>query len=88
MIEVRFTFKSKVYITAETIEKARETFEGMELLSADAIANYGKFIEVCDEEIVASEEEEDDDVCPYCGDDYIVDSRDGLRRCMGCGNEF
>lgn len=86
MIEVRFTFRSEVYIKAETIEKARETFEGMGLLSADAIANYGEVVEVYDEEIVESEEE--DEVCPYCGDCYIIDSKNGLRRCMGCGNEF
>lgn len=40
------------------------------------------------------EEDEDEDdeyvqlVCPYCYDTDIIDSKNGLHRCLGCGNEF
>ena len=51
MVEVRFTFRSEVYIKAETIEEAREKFAGMGLLSWDALDCSGNIIEVYKEEV-------------------------------------
>lgn len=51
MVEVRFTFRSEVYIKAETIEEAREKFEGMGLLSAEVLEHHGGVVEVYEEEV-------------------------------------
>ncbi|MBQ8048199.1 MAG: hypothetical protein IJ271_00940 [Bacteroidales bacterium] len=51
MIDVRFTFRAEIYIKAETEEEAREKFEGMGLLSADAIEHGGDIVEVYKEEV-------------------------------------
>lgn len=26
--------------------------------------------------------------CPYCDGDFVAESKNGLKRCMECGNEF
>ena len=67
---------------AQTLRELANTIEAGYL---SGITNYG----VCwDIEGEDEDDEDDDEVCPYCGDGYIVDSKNGLRRCMGCGNEF
>lgn len=55
-MEVRFTFRSEVYIKADTIDEAREKFEAMPLLSYDALEHYGDVVEVYDDEIVEYDE--------------------------------
>jgi hypothetical protein len=38
-----------------------------------------------------TDDDEDEDgvlFCPYCDDTYIIESKNGLHRCLGCGNEF
>lgn len=67
---------------SEVAQTLRELANTIEEGYLSGITNYG----VCWD--IEGDDEDDDDVCPYCGHDYIVDSKDGLRRCMGCGNEF
>ena len=58
-MEVRFTFRSEVYIKADTIDEAREKFENMTLLSHDALEHYGDIVEVYDDEIVEEESQKE-----------------------------
>lgn len=32
--------------------------------------------------------EEEVIICPYCNGEYIFESKNGLSRCLECGNEF
>ena len=57
----------------------------------------GKFIErLCDEEEnlvieiggIYYEDMVQDTTCPYCNGDLIIESKNGLSKCLECGNEF
>lgn len=51
MAKVRFTFRAEVYIEAESIEAARNEFEGMGLLSWESLDHSGNIVEVYKEEV-------------------------------------
>ena len=51
-MEVRFTFRAEVYIKADSLAEAREKFQSMGLLSADALEHHGDVCEVYDDEIL------------------------------------
>lgn len=52
--------------------------------------DFLSLLDEIDENEIKYEEEDDDEVltCPYCYDTDIIESKNGLHRCLGCGNEF
>lgn len=71
-------------ISLEFRKNDEEAISSREWEYAKMMRDYcEQYIELFDE-IIEQEEES----CPYCGDDYITDSKNGLHRCLGCGNEF
>lgn len=50
-MEVKFTFRAEVYITADSLADARQEFANMRILAAEALEHDADIIEVYDEEI-------------------------------------
>lgn len=85
-MEVRFTFRSEVYIKADTIDEAREKFESMRLLSMDALDHYGDVVEVYDDEII--EEEPPIPVCKITREQAIDKLKSmSIHECIDMWNE-
>ena len=49
---VRFTFRAEVYVKADTLEEAISFYEGLPLLSVEAIDQCGEIVESYEPEIV------------------------------------
>jgi hypothetical protein len=52
--------------------------------------DYLSLLDELEEQNVEDFYEDEDGVlfCPYCDDTYIIESKNGLHHCLGCGNEF
>ena len=77
-------------LDAEDLNLPNEV-EILDYLEEDEIADF-----LSDEYgfcVLSFDIEEEDDIeeeitCPYCYDTAVVESKNGLWRCLGCGNEF
>lgn len=49
---VRFTFRAEVFVKADTFEEATSYYEGLPLLSVEAIDQCGEIVETYEPEIV------------------------------------